>query len=854
DDPEFEALSAALEGDSEGETPETEAIGDVPEDEALSEALKGDSEGEVSEAGAVGDVPEDYAPETEASSYVFDDESPETEAASDVPEDEALSEALEGDSEDEVPEDGAVGQAQGSEPGEGEPEGSEPIGSEPGEGEPEGSEPAGVGPVGAEPGGGEEAQEGEPQGEPIQADGERTFLSEDELLSDIDSFFGESESLTGGSGRKYYDEDSLLSDIGDLLDSGDYEDSISLDFSQSSREAVGEEAPDSPSFWPEKPDEETELGQLRKLLMERELTQLSYLSNVFTEPGNHAQALSQVITEAILLRSRKDDKLNTVLGPTVEKIVSASVRRNPETLANNIFPVIGPAIRRSIAETFTSMLQNFNSTLEMSLSLKGLKWRLEALRVRKPFSEIVMLHTLLYHVEEIYLIHASSGIVLDHLVYEGGESRDSDLVAGMFTAIQDFVKDSFSVGQGESLDNLRFGERIIFLRRADPVYMACVVRGNPPASLSQDLQEALELVVVECAEDLENFDGNTEPFKKGRHYFTDFLTVRYQDTTKKLPFLVRFLPFFAILLIIVAFFSSYYSNKDQQEFYQNLQSLNQRWVAIQESNKASYNRHFERALDLLRQEPGLVVTHVSQPKENFREVVVLRDILARDPVEILAEEGKVDPSSFEVISRPYVSLDEAIVDQRLKNSIEPLPTVTIDFNGQTGLLRLSGTAPLGWILNTRDKAANIPGVRELDASALNDPRTMEMEALISGINGVVVHFPINSDVPIPEDMPALVRAVDNIVALEKLATEMQMHVSLIIYGHADATGQDRRNFELSEQRTKTVAAMLYAKGSSIPISNYGLGSQFSARTESGPQEDQESRKIELRVRVTQDMF
>jgi outer membrane protein OmpA-like peptidoglycan-associated protein len=132
---------------------------------------------------------------------------------------------------------------------------------------------------------------------------------------------------------------------------------------------------------------------------------------------------------------------------------------------------------------------------------------------------------------------------------------------------------------------------------------------------------------------------------------------------------------------------------------------------------------------------------------------------------------------------------------------------------------------------------------------------MAMESLVDSINGVVIHFPTNRDEPIPEDMPTLVKAVDNLVALEKLAAEMQMNVGLVIYGHADATGQDRRNYELSEQRTKTLAAMLYARGSSIPISNYGLGSQFSARSEEGPpQEDPESRKIELNVRLSQGGF
>jgi OOP family OmpA-OmpF porin len=690
---------------------------------------------------------------------------------------------------------------------------------------------------------GQDPVPGEPSGE------ERRAPSEEDLLSDIDSLLE-----PGDGGRRPFDEDSLLEDIGNLLDSGG-EGSPRCASGLDTPSADDLNVPDGPGSWPERPDDETELGRLRRLLIDREMAQLSYMSSVLTEPGNHAQALSQVITEAILLRSRKDDKLNTVLGPTVEKIVSASVRRNPETLANNIFPVIGPAIRRSISETFSSMLQNFNSTLEMSLSLQGLKWRLEALRVRKPFSEIVLLHTLLYHVEEIYLIHAESGIVLDHLVSEGGESRDSDLVAGMFTAIQEFIKDSFSTGRGENLDNLRFGERAIFLRRADPVYMACVVRGNPPASLAQDLQQALELVVVDCAEDLENFDGNTEAFKKCRRYFEDFLTVRYQDASKKLPWLMRVLPLAVAILVALALVSSFLSGRSERRFQDLLGGVESRLEEGRRRIAEADRRHFERGLDLLRQEPGLVVTHVGPAEDGRLGVVVLHDNLARDPTEILAGEGRLDPGRFTVTSRPYVSLDEAIVDQRLGNAIKPLPTVKMDFNGQTGLLSLSGSAPMGWILATREKALTIPGVQQLDTSMLTDPRTMEMESLVSAINGVVIHFPVNKDEPIAEDAPALSRAVENIVTLEKLASEMQMTLSLIIYGHADATGQDRRNFELSEQRTKTVAAMLYARGSSIPIANYGLGSQFSAKSETGPPvEDQDSRKIELRVRLSQAGF
>jgi OOP family OmpA-OmpF porin len=587
--------------------------------------------------------------------------------------------------------------------------------------------------------------------------------------------------------------------------------------------------------------------------MGRELAQLSFLSRTIADPGQHAQALSQVITEAILLRSRRDDKLNTVLGPTVERIFTSSVRRNPETLANQIFPVIGPAIRRSISETFLSMLQDLNSTLEMSLSLKGLKWRLEALRARKPFSEIVLMHTLLYHVEEIYLIHAETGLVLDHMVSEGGESRDADLVAGMFTAITDFIKDSFTVERGDSLDNMRFGDRTIHLRRADQVYLACVVRGNPPASLSQDLQEALELMVVDCAEALDNFQGSVEPFKKARRFFEDFLRARYQDAPKKPPLVMRLLPL-AVFVIIAAAVAFSAANRRAEAAHGALRAQEAASLAsAKERSKAADQARIEAAIGRIGREPGLVVARVSPEAGGKVRAVVLRDNLARDPREILEEEpGGLDPARIEVATRPYVSLDGEIVRQRLAQVIDPLPTVKMDFDEAEGLLTLTGSAPLGWILEARERALSIPGVSKLDSSGLTDPKAMSMERLMAAINGVVIHFPTNSDEPEPEDRPRLVKAVNDIVELERLAQDMRMSVTLVIYGHADATGTDRRNYELSESRTKTVASMLYARGSSIPIVNYGLGSQFSPKDDEGPpKEDPESRKIELRVRLAQ---
>ena len=237
-------------------------------------------------------------------------------------------------------------------------------------------------------------------------------------------------------------------------------------------------APENPDILP--PPADKELTQLRSLLLAREISLLEQIRDRLDDPVAHARDVSSVIAEALLLRKDKDDKLNLALEPSVEKIFKAILRKRPQDVTGMLFPIIGPTIRRSIAESFRAMLENLQSSLEMSLSLKGLRWRLEALRSGKSFSEIVLLHTLLYRVEQVFFIHGETGLVLAHAQDEGAESRDVDMVSGMLTAIQDFVRDCFARGQAGHLESLRLGDFTIYVEHSPQAYLACVLRGTPP--------------------------------------------------------------------------------------------------------------------------------------------------------------------------------------------------------------------------------------------------------------------------------------------------------------------------------------------------------------------------------------
>ncbi len=620
-----------------------------------------------------------------------------------------------------------------------------------------------------------------------------------------------------------------------------------------------------------------ELEQLRRLLLGREIEGVESLYRYLANPDRLAQSLSQVVTEAIRLRVRRDNELIGVLKPTVDNIVRNSVRNNPAELADHLFPVIGPAIRRSISESIRGRLQEFSRTLEKSLSFTGLKWYMEAKRTGLNFSEVVMLKTLEYLVEQVFVIYAEDGTLLIRLVNEEvkdkEEIKDGDQVAAMLTAIQQFVNDSFTKGE---LSTLEFGDRNIFVARAPKVYMACVVRGQAPPNLRIDMQTALELLVMEHADDLDNFNGDTGPFDQARRHFEALLTARFKDADQKLPWRAKLLP--ALLLLTLLAVPSVLG----YEYYKT--------------------RELERRVHQAVSAPGLVPLRIDSSIFGHWTIVCLKDDLAGTPEADLTDAG-LPSERYSISYLPYVSEDHEIVAERLKRILADRPPGVRDsFDPQNHILTLSGSAPINWVLAMYERLLTVPGLRKVDFSGLSDPKNgvtaslddfgvlhlqgrasigwreavREQVLRLSGISGVdlgeveddedtrrvkeltgevnrtVIFFPLNKDQPVPEDADKLRRAVEALVDLEKLARAMDLAVTLTVYGHADATGGALHNYELSQARAKTLAAMLYSRGSSVPVSIYGLGADFAAGAEETAKKaaaDQASRKIELRVHL-----
>ena len=95
-----------------------------------------------------------------------------------------------------------------------------------------------------------------------------------------------------------------------------------------------------------------------------------------------------------------------------------------------------------------------------------------------------------WQLQELFLLF-DDGRLLAHASLRENQSVDSEIVGSMLTAVSDFVGDSFSTRDG-LLEHLRAGDLNVMLQRANPLMLAGIVSGTPPAGFGQELQSIVE--------------------------------------------------------------------------------------------------------------------------------------------------------------------------------------------------------------------------------------------------------------------------------------------------------------------------------------------------------------------------
>lgn len=570
------------------------------------------------------------------------------------------------------------------------------------------------------------------------------------------------------------------------------------------------------------------LGELRRLLLVAEEAQVTRIQERLDDPEIHAEDVSRVLPEAMILRAAKDDALTHVLQPTVEEAIVTSVRRNPQVLVDALFPVMGPAIRKAIASALESMVEGFSETLEHSFSAQGIKWRMEAWRTGKPLAEVILLRTLVYRVEQVFLIHRESGLLLQHVSATAAGVQDADMVSGMLTAIRDFVHDSFGGKEGDSLDTFQVGERSVWIEQGPHATLAAVIRGSAPRELRTVFTEAIERIHLEQADALQHFAGDATPFERSRPTLEACLKAQRQQKPERVPGerrrrAVRFLSAsLGVLVLGLALWAFFVSRR---------------------------SRRWESYLGRLASEPGVVVTEAGRRGGKYF-VAGLRDPLAKDPVALLDGSG-LSREDVRGEWKPYQALTPELIVARARYLLEAPDTVTLA--AREAVLVATGSAPNRWIEEARARSRMIVGISRYDDTGLTDADSSALDDLRRRLEGRVLLFALGSAELSPEQEGRIRDTAGDLKELSLLAARLGRTARVEVIGRGDSIGTEDANLGISRRRAERVVGALRPEElDGVTLAVTGVGSARPLRPEVTERDRELNRSVSFRVILADD--
>ncbi|MGI9260352.1 MAG: hypothetical protein ACR2QQ_16080 [Gammaproteobacteria bacterium] len=585
------------------------------------------------------------------------------------------------------------------------------------------------------------------------------------------------------------------------------------------------------------------LEELRDILLRPDQEKLDELRARIEEADQRADDVAEVLPDSVTSSFARDSRLIQALRSPLRQCVSESVREDPEEYADALFPIMGPAIRRAVAEAFKAWIQQANQALEQSFSPRNLAWRFEAWRAGVPYGEYVLQRTLAYRVEDIYLVHSASGLLIGHVTDKARGAKDEDAVSAMFTAIQDFVKDSFAREQSGELTTAELGELTLWAVHGPTATIIAVIRGVPPAALRTELERTLEQIETQHSQALREYSGNRESMAHLEPDLRSCLMVSLKDSLERESG-PRLSPALLFVVLTAAGFLLWFSYGF--------------WM----------QSRVDRVADAFDATPGIVITRLERAGQTIA-VRGLRDPLAPLPSELAAAAGWSGALDGEFT--PFLSLEDVLVLERARVVLAPPDSVTMQI--EAGVLTIQGSASSAWISELGSAVDAVPGVVGVDHSAvavadvvtleqlremLDPPATINlsleeavldvsgeapkewldaipaasefpgvasvddsavvlseqrlMESIARGINATSMSFDTGQAILPTTQSDNIAQLASELAEYAALGDALDLEPRLTIMGHSADSGSDATNIAIEQRRAEEIAAALLAAG------------------------------------------
>jgi outer membrane protein OmpA-like peptidoglycan-associated protein/uncharacterized protein YeeX (DUF496 family) len=221
------------------------------------------------------------------------------------------------------------------------------------------------------------------------------------------------------------------------------------------------------------------------------------------------------------------EEIPTAIAPTMGRAIKKQLQIEQDTMVDALYPIIGSTIAKYMVETIRAI----NRQVEQAFSIQGIKRKITAKLQGISEAELILKEAIPFDVKAIFLIHKSSGLVITDIQQSDTQQLESEMIAGMLTAIRNFANDCMNhLNTISELNTIDYGGSKIILEPAGYCYLAIISEGEATKKFIKQMRQTLSHIVKNYGDSIEQFDGNPTTIPSNVHQLLQVVKNNHSQT------------------------------------------------------------------------------------------------------------------------------------------------------------------------------------------------------------------------------------------------------------------------------------------------------------------------------------
>ncbi|NEQ72562.1 MAG: OmpA family protein [Okeania sp. SIO2C9] len=498
-------------------------------------------------------------------------------------------------------------------------------------------------------------------------------------------------------------------------------------------------------------------------------------------PQEIAKALAPEMGAAIREQIRIDRRqISQALAPEMGRAIKDQITLEQNSIVDALYPVMGS----TISKYMTQEIREINDKISDAFSLRGIRRKIQANFQGVSDAELIISEVMIFTVQAVFLIHKESGLVISEVQHSGRNRLESEMLAGMLTAIQSFVNDCIAQsGDTSELNEIEYGNSKIILEVAGYCYLAVVVKGQTNKSFIKELRQVLSNIVIDHGKYIKNFAGDSDTIPPSiqllLNSLMDIENVQENRQLKKSK------PPTALFIVCGLTLSLIFIPWGIYQYYSRL------YRGIEARTREAWSNIPELAIYRIgaKVKRGSLIITGQLPNKNLRNKAAKIAKKQANPYNLEVN------NQITTVGRPHYASEISDEVDRITRVLNQMEGVSISTEYGKGRVTVKGT-----VMDMADsqiiisKIEQVPGVKSVISTTKLSPLKLKTR----------IYFDLGSAQLHPV-------YIDTMAQIQEFLTQYpQKHLRII--GHTDRTGNPKINEQLALERSYTVRDALVKQG------------------------------------------